>query len=90
MDHRELGTLLLSGHGQELRRSATIENDGLEEMCVTFQVLRFGEEKAAQVVLIMPDGTEKIAFYAGGRHGVNLPPGMSVSIPMQPKSSYAV
>jgi hypothetical protein len=37
-------------------------------MCVPFQVLRFGEEKAAQVVLIMPDGTEKIAFYAGGRH----------------------
>jgi hypothetical protein len=66
----------------------TIENNGLEEICVPFPILRFGEENAAQVVLTMADGTERTGFYIGARRGLNNDPGLSVSIPMQPKSSY--
>jgi hypothetical protein len=69
----------------------TVENNGIEEICVPLPLLRFGEEQSPQVVLKLPDGAEKVAFYEGGlHHVVGSLPGFGVSIPMQPKSSFSV
>ncbi len=69
----------------------TVENSGMEEICVQLPLLRFGEEQGPVVVLGMLDGTKKVAFYEGGLHATESLSSFGIrSIPMQPKSSFSV